>query len=319
MKRDHIRLQNQAANLFLDAADMMGIDPEIRKQLRAIAQEIMDYRLTKISQSVGEDLIWLGESITEYISLGNPVIIENYHIAVRSLLAEQKNSENGGGKMGLLDRLKKANKQGDKEENKIKKDIFEAQNIVEKYITLIDEEEKKAGDFIQKAAETEKGSPRYVYFENNWTLSQQNIRNYNTSLVLAMNTLKVNSKTLSTIDLAKTTELLQRMMPNNKMVEKLADKAIEGIEDLTDKQEEITDALDYAIEEINSTIAAPVDSTEFERQVGRTSPQSKTVTTDTVTTTSSDVQSSKSPAAESVMVEIPKKISDEQIQQLLEG
>lgn len=270
MSRSGIQIRNRAANAFLNAADAPGIDKEIRSRLREIGNEILNSRSFPMSREAEEELLWLGRTIHDYMDLGNLNIIENYAEAVSKILSAQKGIQKGEGKMSFLGKIfQKKNESERKEEQIISKRIFELNNLIEKYTQLIRQEEAKAKEYVTAAASQDAGSPEYNMLQMKWGLSQDSIRSYNTNLVRAMQTMQINMKLSNAMDIYKTAQLLETLMPDSQKTEKLINKAIDKSADLADMQEEMNILLDDAISEINGSVTAPVNSREFSKEVTR--------------------------------------------------
>ncbi len=320
MKKDAIKARNRAANLFYDLADTSGISRAVRDRLRSIGDEISNYRLNVISDVAADELCWLGENIRDFIEPENLRILDNFAAEVKNALTKQDVKQEGGKIMGLLDKLrgKGQNREKDDEETqKAKKNIFLARQLIEKNMTLIEEENKKIADILDQAAGEAKDSPRYTILQGEWQLCKDRIRTCSTKMTLAFNTLKVNSKMIDAVDIFETTKLLERMMPDSKKAEKLLDKAMDKTEDLVDMQDDLTALLEDALDEMNGAVAAPVSDKAF----GSAVSQQTVAVRSAAPAAAAAPEVPAEPAADAVPAEKidTADVTDEQIDQFLTG
>ena len=319
MKKDSVKTRNQIANLFYDLADISGISKAVRDRLRKIGDEISNYRQKVLSESSANDLYWLGENIRDFIDPENLRIMDNFAAEVRKVLLQQDDKQEGGKIMGLLDKLRGKNQitvKDDKETQKAKKNIFLAQQLIEKNITMMEEENKKILDILDQASREPKDSPRYAILQGEWQLAKDRIKTCGTKMTLAFNTLKVNSKMVDAMDIFTTSKLLERMMPNSKKAEKLMNKAMEKTEDLADMQDDMTALLEDALDEMNSTVSTPTSDQTFEKAVSQQRTViHKDLVEDTSTLDDSVIQENKSES--SLSSDNSSDITEEQINQFL--
>ena len=312
MNKNEIKARNQAANRFFDLADTPGIDKAVRDRLREIGTEILNYRLAVLTPSSQEELQWLGETIKEYIDLGNLRIMDNYAAAVRKVLVQQQDELKGGRRMGFLIFGKK-DKEGKKseEQKKMEKNIFLSEQLIEKYISLINQEKTKIKDIITKASEEERDSPQYLLLQEKWALSKEQIQHYNTSMKLGLNTLKINTRMVSAMDILKTTQLLKQMLPDSSKAEKLLDKAVDKTADLADMQDELNSLFEDALDEIDDTASSPITSAEFNNSVASLSQKQSQIISNSQTNIEKSSDSAKQSAS--------SEVTPEQMKEFLEG
>lgn len=316
MKKNAVKARNTAANYFYDLADTSGISKEVRIRLRKIGDEISNYRLNVLSDTTADELCWLGESIREYIDPENLHILDNFANEVKRVLTRQENKQEGGKIVGILDKLRgksQGREKEDEETKKAKKNIFLARQLIEKNMTILDEENKKVTEILNQAANEPKDSPRYRILQGEWQLCKDRIKSCSTKLTLAFNTLKVNSKMVDAVDIYETTKLLERMMPDSKKAEKLLDKAMEKTEDLVDMQDDMTALLEDALDEMNSTVTVQTSDSEF----GNAVTQKTAVSKPSVITSSPAAQDAAVDKSDPVSEMDTTGIADEQIDQFL--
>ncbi len=321
MKKDAVKTRNQIANQFYDLADTAGISKAVRDRLRKIGDEITNYRLNEISAAAASDLGWLGENIRDFIDPENLRIMDNFTAEVRKALSQQDKKQEGGKIMGFLDKLRGKSQKTEtdnKETEKAKKNIFIARQLIEKNLTVMEEEKKKIADIIGQASKEPKDSPRYQLLQGEWQLSRDRIKSCGTKMTLAFNTLKVNSKMVDAVDILETTKLLERMMPDSKKAEKLMDKAMEKTEDLVDMQDEMTALLEDALAEMDSTVSVPVSDKAFANEIDQHAPAVPSEQR-SVSKASSDPDHTQSDTEKASSADKTVSVTEEEIDSFLAG
>ena len=168
MKYNAIQARNHAANLFFQAAEEAE-DLEVRKALRGIGDDIMADHSGAFSPEKAKELETLGASIGEYARANVLRAVENYSERVRQVLRSSRSDSEGGGKMGIIQKIFGGGKEkkADPNEEKIRDlevKAFEQQQKYELHMKRYEDFQKKYDRQIQAATAEPKGSPRYTRF-----------------------------------------------------------------------------------------------------------------------------------------------------------
>lgn len=238
-----IKNRNEIANGIDAAADEVK-SLALRRELRALAREVMKDRNETSDERVDAELLELSKGLIQYARLQNGAIINSTSARIRELMYRRA-TEGGGKSMGVFGKIKKAivgepkPSLTDKVKNEADANLFKMERQME---VLSQEREKSMTELraiIAKAAEYDKNSYEYKSARRAAGVIKEKIRLQEKNIDTYYKTLMSSQRYIQLIEYGEARKSLAQWVPDPAELDLVMDDLALAVEEFDAAQSEI--------------------------------------------------------------------------------